>query len=129
MVERTAERAVVKQWRDVLACHAVVSSALEHELGEKHGLGVSEFEVLERLAEGPADCEGLRVQELADDVHLSQSALSRLIGRLESAGLVVRAICAADRRGIFVNLTDAGRERYLAARPTHRAVLKASLPH
>jgi hypothetical protein len=28
-----------------------------------------------------------------------------------------------------VNLTDAGRERYLAARPTHRAVLKASLPH
>ena len=60
---------------------------------------------------------------------MSQSALSRLIGRLESAGLVIRAICAADRRGIFVNLTEAGRERYLAARPTHRAVLKASLPH
>lgn len=128
MVERTAERAVVKQWRDVLACHATVSSALEHELGVKHGLGVSEFEVLERLAEGPADCEGLRVQELADVVHLSQSALSRLVGRLESAGLVTRAICAEDRRGIWVHLTDTGRERYLAARPTHRAVLKASLP-
>jgi DNA-binding MarR family transcriptional regulator len=128
VVDRTAERAVVTQWRDVLACHAAVSSALERELGEKHGLGASEFEVLERLAEAPSDCEGMRVQELADDVHLSQSALSRLVGRLESAGLVTRKICVEDRRGIWVHLTDTGRQRYRAARPTHRAVLKASMP-
>ncbi len=56
------------------------------------------------------------MQELADSVHLSQSALSRLIGRLEEEGLVSRAICSDDRRGIFACLTDAGRERHADAR-------------
>ena len=60
------------------------------------------------------------MQELADSVHLSQSALSRLIGRLESEGLVTRAICPQDRRGIFACLTAEGRARYEAARPAQR---------
>src|SRR5262249_9703333 len=41
---------VVNAWRSLAARHAAVTTALEHELGERHGLGVSEFEVLERLA-------------------------------------------------------------------------------
>jgi DNA-binding MarR family transcriptional regulator len=129
MASTTAGRTVVDEWREILARHAAVCSSLDHELGSKHGLTASEFEVLERLREGGEDCQGLRVQELADAVHLSQSALSRLIGRLDKDGLVDRVMCPDDRRGIFVNLTDAGRERYTAARPTHRAVLKASLRH
>jgi len=68
-----------------------------------------------------------RMQDLAEAVHLSQSALSRVVARLEADGLVVRAMCAEDRRGIFACLTDAGRERHAAARPAHRAVLAAAL--
>lgn len=127
MVRKSADQAVVDEWREVLARYADVWSALDRELGENHGLGASEFEVLERLSEGPDDCPGMRVQELADLVHLSQSALSRLIGRLENDGLVTRAICVEDRRGIYVHLTDAGQARYRAARPTHRAVLASTL--
>ena len=116
----------VAAWRDMVACHAAISAALERELGERHALGVSEFEVLDRLAECP-DGER-RAQDLAESVHLSQSALSRLIGRLEQHGLVQRVLCDQDRRGIYVTLTDEGRRRHAAAVPTHRAVLAATLP-
>ena len=116
---------VVNEWRSLAARHAAITTALEHELGERHGLGVSEFEVLERLAEN--DQHKFRVQELADSVHLSQSTLSRLIGRLEQHGLVQRNMCDADRRGIDVCLTDAGRQRHAEAVPTHRAVLAATM--
>ena len=102
-----------------------MSGALERALADEHQLGVSEFEVLERLATaGKDEC---RMLELADSVHLSQSALSRVIGRLESEGLVSRAICSEDRRGIYACITDSGRERYKAARPTQRRVLAETL--
>ena len=57
------------------------TAALEKTLQRQHGIGVSEYEVLERLATA-GDDEQRRMQELAEAVHLSQSALSRLIGRL-----------------------------------------------
>lgn len=112
---------VVSTWRAIAASYATASAALEHELGRRHGLGVSEFEVLDRLA--GSDRHKFRAQELADAVHLSQSALSRLIDRLERHGLVERSLCDMDRRGIYVSLTPAGRERHAEAAPTHREVL------
>ena len=126
---------VVMAWRELLARHAEVSCALERELSDNHGLGVSEFEVLERLMEGQSPCEEpgtvkFRVQELSGQVHLSQSALSRLIARLEREGLVIRTMCEVDRRGVFVHVTEEGRRRHAEATPTHRAILSAHLfPH
>lgn len=111
----------VSTWRAISACSAAATGALERELGEQHGLGVSEFEVLERLAE--SDNHKFRAQELAEAVHLSQSALSRLTDRLARHGLVERCTCDMDRRGIYVLLTGAGRQRYAEAAPTHRRVL------
>lgn len=116
---------VVSAWRAIAASHAAACSALERELGERHGLGVSDFEVLERLAESKD--HKFRAQELADAVHLSQSALSRLISRLERNGLVERCMCDNDRRGIFVTLTESGRQRHAEAAPTHRDVLASVL--
>ncbi|HYJ70200.1 MAG TPA: MarR family transcriptional regulator [Nocardioidaceae bacterium] len=115
------DQAVVGAWRELLAKHAATWGALEHELGAKHGLGPSDFEVLDLMVEQGG--ERFRVQELADGAHLSQSALSRLIARLEKAGLVSRSLCDNDRRGVFVCITDEGRARHAAASPTHRAVL------
>jgi DNA-binding MarR family transcriptional regulator len=124
-VERPQDEArLIEIWRDLLDRHARTTSALERSLHE-HGLGVSEYEVLERLATG--DSDERRMQELAEAVHLSQSALSRVVARLEADGLVTRAMCSTDRRGIFACLTDAGRERYNEAMPAHRAVLAEAL--
>ena len=119
------DTALVESWRDLMDRYARAVGSLERRLEEEHGLGVSEYEVLERLAEGPKTQR--RMQELAGSVHLSQSALSRVVGRLEADGLVTRGMCPEDRRGIYACLTDSGRERYEAARPTHRSVLAATL--
>src|SRR3954452_17490325 len=116
---------LVDEWRSLLDRHARVTCALEHALEAEHGLGVSEFEVLDLLA--AEECEGRRIQELADAVHLSQTPLSPAVARLEPEGLVVRAMCKEDRRGVFACLTDDGRARHAAASPTHRAVLRETL--
>jgi DNA-binding MarR family transcriptional regulator len=117
---------VVDAWRRMSACHAAACAALERELGERHGLGISDFEVLARLVE--AEQHHARAQELAEQVHLSQSALSRLVDRLARHGLVQRFTCDLDRRGIFIELTDAGLTKYAESAPTHHEVLSRTLP-
>jgi DNA-binding MarR family transcriptional regulator len=119
------DEALVDAWRGLLASHARAHGALERAL-KAHGLGVSEYEVLERLATEHQD-EQRRMQTLGEAVHLSQSALSRVVGRLEQDGLVQRGMCHEDRRGIYVCITDAGRSRYEAAQPAHRAALAETL--
>jgi DNA-binding MarR family transcriptional regulator len=120
-----ADDQVVATWRAITASHAAANAALDHELAHL-GLGVSEFEVLDRLSESRE--HKFRAQELADAVHLSQSALSRLIDRLEKHGLVERCSCGEDRRGIYVLLTPAGLSRHAEAASVHREVLARILP-
>ncbi|MFI6870905.1 MarR family transcriptional regulator [Nocardia sp. NPDC050406] len=124
-VDRSAPTELVAQWRDLLARHAVTSCALEKELQGRHSIGLSEFETLDRLVD--AGAESYKMSDLAGDIHLSQSALSRAVARLERDGLVNRSLCTEDRRAIFVCLTEKGRELHRAAAPTHREVLEQSL--
>ncbi|MFF2086529.1 MarR family transcriptional regulator [Nocardia sp. NPDC058176] len=112
---------LVGQWRELLTRHAAVSCALEKALQHDHGIGLSEFETLDRLVD--AACQKYRMTELAGDIYLSQSALSRAVARLERDGLVERMMCEDDRRAIFVHLTDKGRAVHDQALPTHRSVL------
>ena len=98
-----------------------MSCALERALDEQHQIGLSEFETLDRLVD--ANCGKYRMSDLAGDIHLSQSALSRAVARLERDGLVERSMCEDDRRAMFVCLTEKGRRVHDEALPTHRAVL------
>jgi DNA-binding MarR family transcriptional regulator len=120
-----SEQELVQEWHGLLARHAAVHNALEHELQTQHGIGVNEFESLELLAS--SDHGKCRGQDLTNVVHLSQSAASRLVAKLERNGLVERVMCDLDRRGIFVVLTEEGRKRYREAKPTHRSVLARTL--
>ncbi|WP_328939396.1 MarR family transcriptional regulator [Streptomyces tauricus] len=119
-----AEQGLVDRWRDILAVHARTLCELDRAL-HQHGLGASDFEVLDVLAAGASADGGnaYRVQEIAERVHLSQSALSRLIGRLEKDGLVERCMCPEDRRGVRVSLTEKGRTLHGEVLPLQRAVL------
>src|SRR6187399_956465 len=85
---RTADEDLVEAWRALLDSHARTHVALERAL-KAHDLGVSEYEVLERLAT-ETDGRELRMQELGEALHLSQSALSRVVARLEKDGLARR---------------------------------------
>ena len=116
---------LIDEWRDLLARHARVNAALERDLQRHHRLSVTELEALQRLQEKHVD--GCRLQQLVEDVHMSQSALSRLVSRLEEEGLVERRSCSEDRRGIFACITDAGRARVREAEATQREVLARTL--
>ena len=56
-----------------------------------------------------------------------RSATTRLVNRLEDRGLLTRIICADDRRGIYTELTAAGRALLRKARPTHDRTLESAL--
>ena len=116
---------LLTRWGELEAQHAKVREALEHALQRSHRLSLTEYEVLRRLADSP---EGhRRIQELAEEIHLSQSALSRLVQRLEDDGYVCRNVCDHDRRGVFACVTDEGRKAQAEAHPTHVSVLAETL--
>ena len=109
------------RWRSLTLRYHEIACKLDRELDQAHGVSMNEFETLDRLI--AQDCDSLRMQDLAETMYLSQSALSRTVARLERAGLVTRALCEADRRGVYVKLTDAGREIHGAACRTQQAIL------
>ncbi|WCO65341.1 MarR family transcriptional regulator [Iamia majanohamensis] len=82
-----------------------------------HDLTPSEFEVLIRLARSPAS--QLRMNDLAHQIGLSSSGLTRLADRLEGRALLVRRPCPDDGRGAYAQLTDDGHELMLAVLPGH----------
>jgi DNA-binding MarR family transcriptional regulator len=125
MAKATERDELLERWNELESHHARVRDALEHALQRQHRLSLTEYEVLRRLADSP---EGhRRIQELADEIHLSQSALSRLVQRLEDDGYVCRKLCDFDRRGVFACVTDAGRKAQAEAQPTHVSVLSETL--
>lgn len=74
------------------------------------------FEVLLRLARSGGR---LRMAELASQVRLSTSGLTRLVDRIEEAGMVRREACPDDRRGAFAVLTPDGERVLRADLPAH----------
>jgi len=104
-------------WRALLAAHASLLRRLDHELEAEHGISMAWYEVLLRLQRAP---EGhLAMHELAGSVFLTPSGLTRLVDRMEDAGLVKRAACPTDRRVSWVVITDEGRACLRRASVTH----------
>jgi DNA-binding MarR family transcriptional regulator len=104
-------------WRGLLRAHSSLVRALDGELAEAHGMALTSYEVLARLAQ--SDGGRMRMCELAESVLLSRSGLTRMVDRLEREGLVVRGSCEQDARGAFAVITPAGLAEYRTARATH----------
>ena len=79
-------------------------------------------EVLIRLARSPG--RRLRMSDLAAQVTMSASGLSRAVDRLVAAGDIERASCASDRRVVYAHLTDQGLLRLEGDLPDHLARLE-----
>ncbi|WP_406728835.1 MarR family transcriptional regulator [Streptomyces sp. GD-15H] len=127
MAAEAVDPRLEERWREILSVHARTLGEIDRAL-HPYGLGASDFEVLDILATAtPAEGEQCRVQNLAGRIHLSQSALSRLIARLEKDGLVARSVCAEDRRGVYVTLTRKGRDLHAEVLPLQRAALTRAL--
>jgi MarR family transcriptional regulator, 2-MHQ and catechol-resistance regulon repressor len=101
--------------------HAGLTAALERRLHEECDLPAQWFEVMLRLARSPG--HRLRMCDLAAQVALSPSGLTRAVDRLEEAGFVTREQCPEDRRVAYAGLTESGLARIEAAVPVHLAHL------
>ena len=112
-------------WRTLAALHGRLEEALEKALQAGFDLSVVEYTVLDTLAR--QDGWHMRMQQLAHAAALSHSATTRLVNRLENRGLLSRYLCDDDRRGIYSQITEQGRELLERTRPVHDATLKATL--
>jgi DNA-binding MarR family transcriptional regulator len=106
-----------RAWRAYRDGTARLLDVLAHELEQDSGLSLGEYEVLVRLSEAPA--RTLRMSELAGELAHSRSRLTHTVRRMESAGLVERAPCLEDARGVNCTMTEAGWQRLVAAAPSH----------
>jgi DNA-binding MarR family transcriptional regulator len=95
-------------WRAFLNAHARVTRAIGRDLAEAGLPDLSWYDLLWTLYRRPG--RSLRVKELADEVVLSPTAMSRFVDRVEAAGCVRREPDPADRRALQVTLTEEGVE-------------------
>jgi DNA-binding MarR family transcriptional regulator len=118
--------ALERQWQGLRILQGQVDVTVDRTLHAEHGVSLSEYAALAALAYSD-DGGHLRQQILADAIPLNQSSLSRLVGRLEKLGLTERYVCPNDRRGVYTQITQAGRDKVEEARPTYLRVLRESL--
>ena len=107
-------------WQSFLAAHRQIVEQLADEMLREHQLPLEWFDVLVHLADLP----GMRARqkELRDRVLLSESGVSRLLARMEKAGLITRSTADDDRRAVKLTVTEAGQQAVLAWQATNAAV-------
>lgn len=114
---RRPETPAFRAWRGVLFASARILRVAEIDLLAREGIALTWLDVLGRLYD--AGEGGLRMQELQERSLFTNSGMTRLVDRMEDAGLVRREAVAGDRRGVRVLLTDAGIEKYVRAIADH----------
>jgi len=114
---------------ETVAALVVAHSTLVHELSAQliadHGVSMSEYEALLLLSR--ADERRMTRTDLAQQVRLSPSGITRMLNRLEGAGLVEKGSCATDARITYAVLTDAGVEKLKECAPDHMAAIDRQL--
>jgi DNA-binding MarR family transcriptional regulator len=98
--------AALEAWRAFLTAHAHVTRRISRDLVDAGLPDLSWYDLLWALRRSPR--RALRVNELAREVVLSPTAMSRFVDRAEAAGYVRREPDPDDRRALQVVLTDAG---------------------
>lgn len=116
---------IIEAFGMLVEAHNEVVNLAQRQLEASSDVPVPWLGVLLRLARSPD--QRLRMTELARDMTMSTSGLTRLIDRIEAAGHVRREACPEDRRGLHAVLTDAGREVLGRAVPGHVADLQRTM--
>ncbi len=104
-------------WQSFLAVHRQIVEQLADEMLTEHQLPLEWFDVLVHLADLP----GMRARqkELRERILLSESGVSRLLVRMEKAGVISRTPADDDLRGLEIAVTAAGQAALLAAIDSH----------
>ncbi len=113
-----------RAWRAWIDLNAQLSARLNRELQAASGLSIADYEILVALTDRDVPDRTLRMYELGERLQWEKSRVSKQVSRMEARGLVERRHCADDRRGAFVDLTEAGQAAIDAAAPGHVALVR-----
>ncbi|MFE7901049.1 MarR family winged helix-turn-helix transcriptional regulator [Streptomyces sp. NPDC057424] len=94
-------------YRELVSLETELWNGIEGRLRAEHGLPLTSFEVLHLLLRRP----GRRIQDIAEEFSITVGGTSKVVDRLESAGLCERRANPNDRRSSVVELTSEGRKR------------------
>lgn len=108
-------------WLRIVQVHDRVTRRVDSALHRRHGLSLTGFEALRRIAEAPG--QRATMGEVADALGLSRPGVTSTVNRLVADGLVLRERGGPDRRLLHARLTAAGRERVEAAARTHDSLV------
>jgi DNA-binding MarR family transcriptional regulator len=107
----------MEAWSRFIRGHATLVRELNAELVAEHGLTLNDYEVLLRLSH--AEQRAMRRVDLANEVLLTASGITRLLDGLERAGWVCKRTCDSDARVSYAVLTDAGYDKLREAGDFH----------
>jgi DNA-binding MarR family transcriptional regulator len=116
------QSSAVRAFVALVRAHSAAIRQLNAQLTRDHGLTINDYEVLLRLARAPD--RRMRRVDLADEVLLTASGITRLLDGLERAGFVERGSCESDRRVVYAVLTEAGLEKLRLASTSHVAQIE-----
>ena len=117
------QASAVEAWIHLLRGQSAATRAVNAQLVADHGLTINDFECLLLLAR--AEGRRMRRVDLAGQLILTASGVTRLLDGLEKEGFVDREACAADRRVTYAVLTDAGHDKLQEASKSHIADIRA----
>jgi DNA-binding MarR family transcriptional regulator len=101
----------------LMGAHALLIRELSASLVASHGLTINDYGTLLLLSR--AGEEGMRRIDLANQLQLSPSGITRLLDRLEDQGLVGKGECKSDGRVSYAILTESGLAKLRDAAPGH----------
>ena len=119
----------LEKWFDFNRRQVELEAILEQTIAEQseQSLTLKEFYLLHFLNQ--AQEKSLRQIDLPDKLHLSPSAVSRMVARLEAknCGLLSRRCCDQDRRSSFICLTGDGQKTLTSLQKAVEASLETGL--
>jgi DNA-binding MarR family transcriptional regulator len=107
----------LRAWRLFLESALALTDLLDTEVERDSGIALRWYDILVQLEESP---DGIPMNVLAERILYSKSGFTRVVDRMEAAGLVRRVRREHDRRSILVALTDNGAATLARARRVHR---------
>jgi DNA-binding MarR family transcriptional regulator len=114
--------AALEVWVRLLRGHATLTRELNARLTTAHGLTINDFEALLLLSR--SETGAMRRVDLAEQLTLTPSGVTRLLDGLERAGLVEKGACPTDLRVTYAVITPSGRERLETAAASHLAAVR-----
>jgi DNA-binding MarR family transcriptional regulator len=106
----------IEAWRLMLHAHQKLTTRMDFNLRERHGLRLDWYDVLYQLSVAGGR---MRMHELAAATLFSRTDCTRIVDRMEQAGLVRRERAVEDGRGIYAAMTSDGRDLFRSAAVTH----------